>query len=120
MLRNSRIGQFFLFVFIYFKGKSSHYRIKIIKSLKDLKVALAQETVETKEMLEVYSRFTRGKATQEEMNTANKQFRDLLKSLGLGVFAVLPFAPVTIPLLIRIGRKFGIELLPTSFKKKKD
>ncbi|MBU2425362.1 MAG: hypothetical protein KKA56_00630, partial [Gammaproteobacteria bacterium] len=34
---------------------------------------------------------------------------------GLGIFAVLPFAPITIPLIVKLGRKLGIEVLPSAF-----
>ncbi len=81
-----------------------------------LKHILAQEGKETKHMLEVYLRFTRGKAEIEEMKQANDQFKDLLKSAGLGVFIVLPFAPVTIPLVVKFARKIGVELLPNSIR----
>ncbi len=49
------------------------------------------------------------------MHTANEQFLDILKGLGLGVFAVLPFAPVTIPLVVKLGQWVGVDVLPSSF-----
>lgn len=82
---------------------------------KALKEALSKEGAQTKVMFETYARFTTGKATQEEMENANKQFRDVLKTLGLGIFAVLPAAPITIPLILKIGKKLGIDILPDSF-----
>jgi hypothetical protein len=33
----------------------------------------------------------------------------------LGVFAVLPFAPVTIPLVVKLGQWVGVDVLPSSF-----
>lgn len=67
-------------------------------------------------MLEIYSRWTQGQATDQEMWQANEQFRDILRGLGLGIFAVLPFAPITIPIMVKIGKKLGIDILPSSFK----
>ena len=84
-----------------------------------LKIALSQEKLETKEMLTTYKKYTRKQATPEEMIQANKQFVDILKGLGLGVFAVLPFAPITIPILIKVGRMVGVEILPSSFNRDK-
>jgi len=88
---------------------------KLKRQLIRVKIALAQEKVETKEMLGIYRRYTVKKATPEEMKQANKQFVDVLKGLGIGVFAVLPFAPITIPLVIKLGKWVGVDILPSSF-----
>lgn len=88
----------------------------IVTHLIRLKHILAQEGKETKHMLESYARFSVGKADKKEMKQANSQFRDILRSAGLGVFLVLPFAPITIPLVVKLGRKLGIEILPSSFR----
>ncbi|MGB0936036.1 MAG: hypothetical protein ACPGTQ_01195 [Colwellia sp.] len=84
------------------------------------KEALAQEKQETIEMLSIYRKLTLKKASKSELKIANAQFFDLLKGTGLGIFALLPFAPITIPLLLKLGKMVGVELLPTSFNKKKD
>ena len=68
-------------------------------------------------MLITYLRYTQGRTSKKEMKKANKQFREFLGALGLGIFVVLPFAPITIPALVRLGRKFKIEILPTSFRR---
>lgn len=83
-----------------------------------LRMALSQETDETKRMLQIYQRSLQGKATQAELRFANHQLVDVLRATGLGIFAVLPFAPLTIPILIKLGRKLGIEVLPSSFQPK--
>jgi|TARA_R110001599_G_scaffold2375_3_gene12803 hypothetical protein len=80
-----------------------------------VKIALAQEKVETRAMLNIYKRYTRRDASAEEMRIANQQFVDILKGLGIGIFAILPFAPITIPLMIKIGRLVGVEILPSAF-----
>ena len=85
-----------------------------------LRIALSQETDETKRMLMIYQRSLQGKATQAELRFANHQLVDVLRATGLGIFAVLPFAPITIPILIKLGRKLGIEVLPSSFQPKAD
>lgn len=82
-----------------------------------VKIALAQERVETREMLATYRRYTKRQANPAEMKQANQQFIDVLKGLGLGVFALLPFSPITIPLVIRIGKWVGVDILPSSFKR---
>jgi len=85
-----------------------------------LKLALSQEKAETREMLSIYKKYTKNKATPEELLEANKQFIDILKGLGLGVFALLPFAPITIPILLKIGKMVGVDILPSSFNRDKN
>ena len=80
-----------------------------------IKIALAQEKAETKEMLSIYKRYTMRQASPEDMRIANQQFLDILKGLGIGFVAILPLAPITIPIMIKIGRMVGVEILPSSF-----
>ncbi|MCB9062202.1 MAG: hypothetical protein H6622_11835 [Halobacteriovoraceae bacterium] len=91
-------------------------RATLIESLNKLKNGLAKESKETKQMLEIYRKYTIGQASAEEMDFANEQFRDIIKSLGLGVFLFLPFAPITIPLIVTLGKKLGINVLPSGLK----
>ncbi|WP_371375113.1 hypothetical protein [Thalassotalea aquiviva] len=80
-----------------------------------LKFALNQEKQETKDMLKIYHKYTQRQASDSEIKAANQQFFDLLKGVGLGVFAILPFAPITIPILIKVASSVGVELLPSAF-----
>ena len=89
--------------------------IPIKRGLLEVKRGLAQETRETKVMLSTYKRFTKGHATKLEMKEANKQFIDVIRGLGLGVLAVLPFAPITLPFIVKIGEKIGVNVLPSAF-----
>jgi len=93
--------------------------VKLKRQMLQLKTALAQEKTETKEMLVIYRKYTQRQASASEIKIANQQFLDLLKGLGLGVFAVLPFSPITIPIFIKLGRLVGVEILPSSFSDKK-
>lgn len=111
-------------VFIYYLFKSplklarvSHKRGKrrIRRDLLAVKKALAQEKEETREMLAIYRKFTHGDASEKEMAIANEQLVDLMKGLGIGIFAALPFAPITIPFIIRLGKRFNIDVLPSAF-----
>ncbi|MFC3034769.1 hypothetical protein ACFOEE_19875 [Pseudoalteromonas fenneropenaei] len=90
-------------------------QLKLRRSLIALKFALRQERDETKVMLDIYRRYTVGQAKPRELKIANAQFFDLLKGLGLGVFAVLPFAPITIPIIVKLGQWLGVDVLPSSF-----
>lgn len=101
-------------------ARVSHKRGKrrIRRDLLAIKVALAQEKAETREMLLVYRKFTQGEASAQEMKEANEQLVDLVKGLGVGIFAILPFAPITIPFLIYLGRRVGVDILPSAFYEK--
>lgn len=90
-------------------------QLRFKRAMVALKIALAQEKHETREMLSIYRRYTQGDVSKEELTKANSQFVDILKGLGLGVFAVLPFAPITIPLVVKLGRWVGVDVLPSSF-----
>lgn len=89
--------------------------INLKRQMRFMKVALAQEKEETIEMLATYKKYSMGQASRAEMKQANAQFIDLLKGTGLGIFAVLPFAPITIPLVVKLGSKLGIDILPSAF-----
>jgi hypothetical protein len=89
--------------------------IPLKRGLLSVKRGLAQETRETKVMLITYQRFTKGRASKLEMKEANKQFVDVIRGLGLGVLAVLPFAPITLPFVVKLGEKIGVNVLPSAF-----
>lgn len=95
-------------------------RTRFRRSMLTLKGALAQEKQETKDMLSTYKRYTQGQATKEEMKQANLQLVDLIKGLGMGVVAILPFAPITIPVVLKLGKMVGVDVLPSSFYVKDD
>ena len=84
--------------------------------LEKIKLALADETEQTKAMLAVYQRYVRGAATEAELREANDRFKDLLKSVGLGFMVILPFSPITIPAIVRLGKKYGIDVLPNAIR----
>ncbi len=96
------------------------FKKRLANDLLKIKKGLAQESTETKEMLQIYRRYTQKQASKEEMRIANKQFLDLLKGMGLGIFAILPFAPITIPLVVALGKKLGINVLPSAFCSNKE
>ncbi len=77
-----------------------------------LQRGMALEAIAAREMMGTYYRFVRRQATPQEMEEANAEFRNLLKSLGLGTLFVLPGSPITIPAAIKIARSFGIDILP--------
>ena len=103
----------------YVSGQGSLAKRKALIALRRnllvIKRGLAIETQETKVMLNTYHRYTQGNATKEEMDLANKQFGNVIRSLGLGIFVLLPFSPITIPAIVKLGEKLGVNVLPSSF-----
>ena len=89
--------------------------ISLRRNLLVVKRGLAIETQETKVMLNTYHRYTQGNASKQEMDLANKQFGNVIRSLGLGIFVLLPFSPITIPAIVKLGEKLGVNVLPESF-----
>ena len=87
------------------------------RSMLQVKYALAQEKQETIDMLITYRKYTQGLANKQELKQANAQFVDILKGVGLGIFAILPFAPITIPLIVKLGKAVGVDVLPSAFNK---
>lgn len=99
------------------KIKQQRSRLKVRRQMLQVKHALAQEKQETIDMLITYRNYTQGKANKSELKEANQQFLDVLKGVGLGIFAILPFAPITIPLIVKLGKMVGVEVLPSAFNK---
>lgn len=82
-----------------------------------LKAHLAEESEETKFMLDVYRRSVAGGATEAEKKEANDQFLDLLRLAGMATFcSVVPGSFVMLPLAVVGARKMGIRLLPSTFE----
>ena len=84
-----------------------------------LRDAFLEERHETREMLETYYRYSMGQASAEDMHHANQQFAELIRYMGLGILLILPMAPVSIPLIIKLGHRLGIEVLPVAARKRR-
>ena len=89
---------------------------RIEKVLIFLKKTLIVETEDAREMLKVYYDYTKGNASEEEVESANKQLNKLLKDLSFGLLALIPLAPITIPMIAKFATKNGIDILPDWFK----
>ena len=89
---------------------------RIEKALIFLKETLIVESEDARDMLKVYYDYTKGNASEEEVESANKQLNKLLKDLSFGLITVVPLAPITIPLIAKFTKKYGIDILPDWFK----
>jgi len=69
-----------------------------------------------KYMSNVYQKSLRREASKEELERANAYFRDYLKMAGIGTLLILPGAPLTIPLAVKIGKAMGVDILPAEPK----
>lgn len=102
--------------YLFLADNANNFRLSLVHALEVLRQGLTTETEQTKEMLQIYVKQSKGKASVEEVKRANKQFRELVRSLGLGVLLFLPFSPITLPLVVKLGRRLGVDVLPDSFK----
>ena len=89
---------------------------RVKKILTFLKEKLTDETESSRVMLKTYSEYLKGEVTEEELEKANKQLNEILKDLSLGLMAIIPLAPITIPMIAKFAKKHNIDLLPEWFK----
>ena len=88
-----------------------------IKKIVDfLREKFTEEAESTRTMLKIYSDYVKGEANDEDVEKANKQLNEILKDLSFGLMAVVPFAPITIPMIAKFAKKHNIDLLPEWFK----
>ena len=91
-------------------------RKKIQKVLFKLKDSFLEETEENRRMLDIYANYIDGKASDKEIDEANYQLKQVLKSFGLGILVILPFSPISIPYVLKKAKKYDIELIPDWYK----
>ena len=89
---------------------------RVKKIIDFLKEKFTEETESTRTMLKIYSDYVKGEASDEDIERANKQLNEILKDLSFGLMAVIPFAPITIPMIAKFAKKHNIDLLPEWFK----
>ena len=89
---------------------------RVKKIIDFLKEKFTDETESTRTMLKIYSDYVKGEASDEDIEKANKQLNEILKDLSFGLMAVVPFAPITIPMIAKFAKKHNIDLLPEWFK----
>jgi len=89
---------------------------KIEKYLLKLKDAFLDETIENKKMLDIYVKYIEGHASDDEIEEANYQLKQVFRSLGLGILVILPFSPISIPYVIKRAKEYDIDLIPDWYK----
>jgi|TARA_B100001741_G_C16195161_1_gene433285 hypothetical protein len=86
------------------------------RTLKKLQQSFLTENIQNKKMLDVYIKYVEGNVTEEELENANEQLKEILKSLGLGILIVLPFSPITLPYIFSKAKELNIDLIPNWYK----
>jgi len=86
------------------------------KTLKKLQQSFLTENIQNKKMLDIYIKYAEGNVTEDELENANEQLKEILKSLGLGILIVLPFSPVTLPYIFSKAKELNIDLIPNWYK----
>tara|TARA_X000000368_G_scaffold235474_1_gene186082 strand:- start:200 stop:517 length:318 start_codon:yes stop_codon:yes gene_type:complete len=86
------------------------------RTLNKLQQSFLTENVQNKKMLDIYIKYAEGSASEEELDKANEQLKEILKSLGLGIFIILPFSPVTLPYIFSKAKELNIDLIPKWYK----
>ena len=89
---------------------------RVKKIIDFLKEKFTEETESTRTMLKIYSDYVKGVASDEDIEKANKQLNEILIDLSFGLMAVVPFAPITIPMIAKFAKKHNIDLHPEWFK----
>ena len=92
-------------------NKFTKNKNKIKEALLEIKNLLANESAETKEMLNIYQRYISGENIDKKtIDKANQQFSDVIKSIGLaGIFA-LPGGILAIAFLVKLGKVFNVDI----------
>ena len=108
-----------------YKDFASRLNLNSEKSAKAFKVffnSLRKEARETKQASYLVVKFLKeGKLSKKEEKELKLQFYDVLKIMGVGIpFFMIPGATVLVPFLIKLSRKLGLDIIPTSFKKDED
>ena len=96
---------------------STHDKHQVYDRLEKIFLAIKNEQKETQELGLLLKKYAlqSGNLTRDEMRIVKDQFMDLLKITGLSIPLIMPFSPVIIPLMMKLGQKVGVRILPTSF-----
>ena len=89
---------------------------KIQIYLQKLQESFLEENEENRKMLDIYLKYAEGTASEDDINYANGQLKQNLKSLGLGILVILPVSPITIPYILNKTKEFNIDIIPNWYK----
>lgn len=93
---------------------------RMVEDMNRAKRFLSSQASNGKEMMGSYRKLIRGEATPEEIERANAHFRDYLKIAGLGTLFILPGGALTVPLMVKLGKVVGVDILPSGTEEPDD
>ena len=94
----------------------SRFVIKYVKNtFQDVKEILARETKEASFMVDTYKNNFLGDKNKEELAKAHYKMRDILKIIGLAPLLIAPGTVITIPLIVKLSKKYKLKFLPRIF-----
>ena len=89
------------------------------KSYYNSKKVIRREVLQTKRMLITFKKILhqqmggKSQPSQEDIKEAIKQLKDVGRITFLTPLLFLPGSVLTIPLLVKLGKKYGIDILPS-------
>jgi len=92
---------------------------KIKTTIIESRIFMRRESTQTKEMVVTFKDLLHKQLggnknpSEEEVREAIKQLKDVGKISALLPLVMLPGSVLTIPILVKIGKKFNIDILPT-------
>ena len=93
---------------------------KIKTQLKQIRDQLANEQTAAEDMARVYYLWQNNQATQNQLKWANTELLRIIKMLGLSTIFTLPGGSFLLPLLIKLGQKLSIDILPGKIQSLKE
>lgn len=102
-----------------FVGYLKKNRKKTAVAISTFAKNMSSEAKETKEASMLVVKFMKeGKISAEEEKELRTQVYDLFKMVGIGIpFFMIPGSTLLLPFMIKVSKRFGINLLPSSFTK---
>ena len=92
------------------------FRKLVIRLLGIIQKALLHESEQTRQVIIGYYKFIQGESSEEELYKTNLLLKNILKDLGFGFLVLLPFSPITIPMIAKLAQKYEIDIFPDWFK----
>ncbi len=105
-----------------FVGYLKKNRKKTAVAISTFAKNMSSEAKETKEASMLIVKFMKdGKISPEEEKELRMQVYDLFKMVGIGIpFFMIPGSSLLLPFLIKVSKRFGVNLLPSSFNKNEE
>ena len=88
----------------------------LYRTLEKIQKIFLAENQQNRKMLDAYIKYAEGTASDLEIAEANGQLQQVFKNIGLGIFLILPFSPITLPYIFLKAKELDIDLIPNWYK----